>query len=388
MTRFRAAKLAVGLIVLAVAASGIWQMYAHKNYGIDTVLGPGVTRMGMLSDYHASLKGTAGDTRVFVLEGRAPGATMLVFGGTHSDEVAASIDALILIENAVVEQGTLIVVPMINNSGSRTTRPGEGQPLYFSIPTEWGEKTFRLGSRSTSQAHQWPDPEVYVHYPSRQMLAEVESRNVNRSWPGRADGSLTQQVTFAITQLMANESVDLALDLHMGSTMFPVNNCIIASESGVKIAAYASALLNRYEGVVRPVEKAPVLYRGLFNREIDEYVEGVCPFLMEVPVPFCDLPTGPKTEDLLLTGKDPFLLRLSQLGRLYARYDENGWPLAAAVGQHSSAILRLMEAWTMFNRDKPIAVTGVPTYNDVLEMGLGHYFADPSANPPDRVVKN
>jgi hypothetical protein len=73
---------------------------------------------------------------------------------------------------------------------------------------------------------------------------------------------------------------------------------------------------------------------------------------------------------------------------LYARYDENGWPLAAAVGQHSSAILRLMEAWTMFNRDKPIAVTGVPTYKDVLEMGLGHYFADPSANPPDRVVKN
>ncbi len=387
MRSLSGAKLMAGLAVLAVAGVGVSQIYAHRHHDIDVALGPGVTHVGRLSDYHSPLRRTAGDTQVFVLKGRAPGGTMLVLGGTHADEIGGSLAALVLVENAVVEEGTLIVVPMINNSASRTTRPGEGQPLYFSIPTDWGEKTFRLGSRATSQADQWPDPEVYFHYPSRQMLADVESRNTNRSWPGGARRSLTEHVTFAVTELMAGEAVDLAIDLHQGSTMFPTNNAIIAADADLKVAAYASALISRDDRFARSVERAPVLYRGLFNREISEYVEGVHPFLMEVPIPFCDLPTGPKTEDLLLTGQDPFLLRLAQMGRLYARYDEKGWPVDVTVGQHCSALLRLTEAWSRFNPDKPVKLSGVPTHEEVVENGLGHFFRDPSADP-GRVVKN
>jgi len=387
MSKFSRIKILILIIVAIIAGTGIFQIWRHKSFQVEIVKGPGVTSMAKLSDYHPALKGTDGDTNVFILEGKEPGATMLVFGGTHSDEFAGTLTALVMAENAVVEKGKLIVIPMVNNSATRTTRAGEGQPLFYSIKTDWGEKVFRLGSRATSQADQWPDPEVYVHYPSKQMLADVESRNVNRSWPGKADGTLTQQIDYAVTQLMVKEGVDLALDLHQGSTMFPVNNVIIAAESGLKIGAYASALLRRDEGITRPVERAPVLYRGLFNREIDEFVEGVEPFLMEVPIPFCDLPTGPKTVELMLTGKDEFLLKLAKMGRLYARYDENGWPVENTVGQHCSAIRKLIEAWSMFKTDKEILITGIPTFEEMAEHGVGHYFSDPS-DYSDRIVWN
>lgn len=387
MTRFCKVKALILVIVVAIAGTGMYQIWRHKSFQVDIVKGPGVTRMAKLSDYHVSLKGTIGDTNVFILDGKEPGATMLVFGGTHSDEFAGTLTALVFAENAVVEKGRLIVIPMVNNSGTRTTRAGEGQPLFYSLKTDWGEKTFRLGSRATSQAEQWPDPEVYIHYPSKQMLADVESRNVNRSWPGKADGTLTQQIDYAVTQLMRKEGVDLAVDLHQGSTMFPVNNVIIAAESGLKIGAYASAVLRRDEGITRPVERAPVLYRGLFNREIDEFVDGVEPFLMEVPIPFCDLPTGSKTVELMLTGKDAFLLRLAGMGRLYARYDDKGWPVENTVGQHCSALRSLMFAWSTFNEEKQIVVNGIPTFKEMAQYGVGHYFNNPSSDP-GRVVKN
>lgn len=380
MSSFDRIKTLVLIIVIAVAGTGVYQIWGHRAYQVDIVKGPGVTGMARLSDYHPALKGTAGDTNVFILDGKEPGATMLVFGGTHSDEFAATLTALVMVENAVVEKGRLILIPMVNNSGTRTTRAGEGQPLFYSLKTDWGEKTFRLGSRATSQADQWPDPEVYVHYPSKQMLADVESRNINRSWPGKEDGTLTQQIVFAVTEVMRKEGVDIAVDLHQGSTMFPVNNVIIAAESGLKIGAYASAVLRRDEGITRPVERAPMLYRGLFNREIDEFVEGVEPFLMEVPIPFCDLPTGPKTLDLMLTGKDEFLLKLAGMGRLYARYDENGWPVENTVGQHCSAIKSLMIAWSTFNADKGIIVNGIPSFKEMAQYGVGHYFNNPSEN--------
>ena len=50
----------------------------------------------------------------------------------------------------------------------------------FTIPTGWGGQTFRMGDRWTSPLDQWPDPEVYIHYPSGQYLAYVDIRNVNR----------------------------------------------------------------------------------------------------------------------------------------------------------------------------------------------------------------
>lgn len=388
MQNFLAKKLLIFVIVGLIAGSGIYQIYSHKNFEFQFVLGPGVTAVEKLSKYHPNLEGTAGDTDVIIMEGAEPGATMLLLGGTHVDEVACQIVALMFVENVVVEKGTLIVMPMNNNSAARITRAGEGHIPFFSIPTEWGEKTFRYGNRSTSEADQWPDPEVYFHYPSRQMLADAEIRNTNRTWPGRADGTLTEQINFAVTELMIAKNVDFAVDLHQAATMFPVNNCIIAMEGpSMDTAIMASALIRREDGFIRPVEGSPPLYRGLFSREIPEYLPNVMAFLMEVPIPFCDIMTGPKTEELLLTGKDPLLLRLAEAGRLYASYDERGWPLSEAVGQHNSSLLRLTEAYNMTNPLNSIILTNVPTLENIRENGMGYYIANPADNL-DRVLVN
>src|SRR5690554_4590606 len=72
--------------------------------------GNGVTRVARLSDYHAGLKGTAGDTEVYIFEGDNEGATMLVLGGTHPNEIAGSMTAVVLIENVEVDAGRLIVI--------------------------------------------------------------------------------------------------------------------------------------------------------------------------------------------------------------------------------------------------------------------------------------
>lgn len=388
MQRITKFKLILSLIVIVIAFIGIRQMYIHHIYGTDIVLGPGVTEVKKLSDYHSNLKGTSGDTNVIIMKGEKPGATNLILGGTHADEIGAQLAALVFIENVVVEEGNLIIIPMNNNSATHTVRPGEGHLLFYSLSTEWGEKKFRYGSRATSHADQWPDPEVYFHYPSKQMLADVEFRNTNRSWPGRKNGSLTQQVNYAITELMIKENVNFTTDLHQASTMFPVNNVIISAEPGMNIAVYASALIRKDDGFTRPVEAAPVLYRGLFNREISEYLPDVFPYLMEVPIPYCDMMTGPKTKDLLLTGKDPLLLRLAKKGRLYAKYDENGYPLDVTVGQHCSALIRLAQAWTLNNPDQPFTLKNAPTYKEIVEMGLGQFFSNPASVNTNRIIKN
>ena len=65
---------------------------------------------------------------------------------------------VIMIENAVVEKGTLYVIPEFNASAGRNTKPGDGYPLYFDIPTAWGQKRFRMGNRDASPARPMARP--------------------------------------------------------------------------------------------------------------------------------------------------------------------------------------------------------------------------------------
>ena len=59
-----------------------------------------------------------------------------------------------------------------------------------------------MGDRWSNPLDQWPDPEVYIHYPSGQYLAYMDARNLNRDFPGRADGTLTERTTFAFMELI------------------------------------------------------------------------------------------------------------------------------------------------------------------------------------------
>jgi predicted deacylase len=381
ITEWKVAFLGLVLVLMVAAAIPI---YRHRHFRVPVVAGPGVTKVIKLSHYLPNLRGTAADTDVFFLEGKEPGGKALVMANTHSNEPAGLLAALIMIENAVVEKGTLIIIPVLNRSGSIDTKPGDGYILYFHIPTPWGPKTFRMGNRDASPLDVWPDPDVYVHYPDRQLMSYIDARNTNRTWPGRPNGLLTERVTYAAMELMRRERVDVAIDLHGAETMFPVTNCIVAPEKCSRLATRASLYVKAREGFDNHVEPSPVGFRGLSHREIADYSDAF-PFLLEAPIPFLDQPTGPKTEKLLLDGKDPFLLSLSKKKKLFVPYDENGWPMDKRVGQHSSVMLEIFSQYSRKSPARAIVLRGVPRYAELVKNGAGHYYHDPARADKSRL---
>ena len=370
----KSALIAIAAVLMILGGA---PLYKHRHYEVPVVAGPGVTNVIKLSEFVPGLKGSMADADVFVLEGKEPGGKVLVMANTHANEPAGLLTAVIMIENAVVEKGTLMVIPEFNASAGRNTRPGDGYPLYYDIPTEWGAKRFRMGNRDTSPLDQWPDPDVYIHYPDKQLLSFIDVRNTNRTWPGRPNGPLMEKVTFAAMEMMRKDRLNIAIDMHGAETMFPVTNCIVAPQKSAKIATLVSMTVKAMEGFDNHVEPSPPNFHGLSHREIGDFSDTL-PFLLEAPIPFLDQPTGPKTVKLLLDGKDPFLLSLSKKKKLFVPYDENGWPIEKRVGQHCSVALEIIRQYSKKNPDTAIRISGIPRYADLVKNGVGPYFHDPT----------
>ncbi|MBM3312252.1 MAG: succinylglutamate desuccinylase, partial [Candidatus Aminicenantes bacterium] len=79
--------------------------------------GEGLTAQKKLSDYFPPLRGTAGDTDVFVFDGREAGGNVLVLGGTHPNEPAGYVSAVVLAENLRPVRGRVVLIPRANASG-------------------------------------------------------------------------------------------------------------------------------------------------------------------------------------------------------------------------------------------------------------------------------
>ncbi|MBR1895956.1 MAG: succinylglutamate desuccinylase, partial [Pyramidobacter sp.] len=187
-----------GLVLAALLGAGIFTISKEFRYqfNVEPIFkGPGVTSTKMLSDYNPFLKGTNGDSKVYVLDSGKPGATFVIMGGTHPTEPAGLLAAVMFVENAVVTEGKVIVVPHSNNSGFSTCEPGLGHVPYFHVKTaKGGVRYFRYGNRGANPVDQYPDPDMYLHFPSGQNLAADEIRNLDRAHPGNPHGPLTQQV--------------------------------------------------------------------------------------------------------------------------------------------------------------------------------------------------
>jgi predicted deacylase len=383
--RLLAQKLTVcGLGVALFAASGA-SFYKSRRLAEPVVLGPGVTAVKQLADYFEPLRGTANDCHVYFLDGKAPGATMLVLGGSHPEEPGGRLVAWILAENAGVEKGRLIVVLSANRSATTVTRLGGAYPPDFSIRTSWGEQTFRMGDRWTNPLDQWPDPEVYFHYPTRQQLAYVDIRNVNRAWPGRPDGTLTERTAFAFMELIRREHVDIAIDLHEAELQYPVISTIVTHQRGLDLATMVSMTLTDEEGFKIGTEYSPKNLHGLSHREIGDYSPAIS-LLFEAPEPFLDATRGITSREQLLTGKDDFVVKAGQHGLLYEKIDEKGWPIDVRVGRHTSTIAQVAAQWTEDHADRPLVLNGVPRYRELIAKGLGFYLHDPAKAAPGRVA--
>jgi hypothetical protein len=377
-------KVVIGVLgLLLFSAAGI-DFYRSRRLKEPVVLGPGVTQVKKLSDYFAGVRGTANDCNLYVLEGKEPGATMMVLAGTHPEEPAGRLAAWILAEQAVMEKGRLIVVLSANRSATTVTRVSGAYPADFTISTSWGGQKFRMGDRWSNPLDQWPDPEVFIHYPSRQNLAYMDVRNLNRTWPGRPDGTLTERTCFAFMELIRNEKVDIVVDLHEAELQYPVISTIVAHEGGQELATITSMMLSDEAGFKIGTERSPKGLHGLSHREIGDFSKAIS-LLLEAPEPFLDATRGKTDQELLLTGKDEFVVKAGKYGRLYEKIDEKGWPIDIRVGRHTSTLLGIMENWSSSNPEKQMVCVSVPRYAEVIAKGTGFYLRDPAQAAPGRV---
>lgn len=367
--------LAVAFIALLLAFSVPPFINARSEDDV-IVRGPGVTRVVKLSEYFGDLRGTKGDTDVYILEGSEPGATVFVFGGVHSNEPSGVLSAIVLVENAVVKQGRLIVIPHANASGMRYTAPREGTPMYYSIETPWGERRFKYGDRLTSPLDQYPDPDVYVHYPSGQLQSGFEVRNLDRAFPGKPNGLLTEKIAYAMTQIVKSENAGLVIDLHEARPMNPIVNCMIVHEKAKYVATMAVLDLELFEGLRFNIEPSPVNMHGLSHREMGDHTQALS-VLMETANPAMDWLRGPTNAELIVDGFDPFYVEAASKKLLYVPYPDTGIPLAQRVGRHLSGILALLRSYTEIYADTPISVEEVPNFAEITSVGIGHFLLEP-----------
>ena len=373
--------LILGVILMAFAGRSF---YNSRHLKEPVVIGPGVTQVKKLSDYFSGIKGTINDSNVYVLEGAQSGGTILILGGSHPEEPASRLTTWILTENAVVERGRIFVISSANRSATTVTRLGGAYPADFTIPTPWGGQTFRMGDRWSNPLDQWPDPEVYIHYPSRQELAYVDIRNLNRTWPGRANGTLTEKTCFAMIQLIKKELVDIVIDLHEAELQYPVISTIVAHQKGEDLAALASMIIPSEEGFNIGMEYSPQTLHGLSHREIGDHTPSIS-LLLEAPEPFLDATRGRTDRALLLEGKDDFVLKAGKHGLLFEKMDEKGWPIDVRVGRHCSTLIHILELWSDESPDKAVVAKEIPRYAEIIKKGIGSFLRDPAKADPGKI---
>ncbi len=360
-----------------LALSAILSIRAMGDFGrmqLEDVLYPSasLSEIKYLHDYHAPLEGTNGDTKIFCYSGEEKGGTILLLGGTHPNEAAGFVTAYLVIEKLQLLKGKIFVIPQANHSAFTHDDPQEGTPQFFSINGKKGLRTFRYGSRITNPVDQWPDPDIYLHYPSGQKLAGNETRNLNRAYPGRPDGTLTEQVAFAIVNLIRQEQVDLAFDLHEAAPEYPVVNAIVSTVRSQDVVTEA-ALDLAMEDLHYTLEPSPYNFRGLSHREWDNFT-GALPVLMETANPIQGRLRGKTNAELVVSGLDKMYLHAAGLGVLSVPYDSSGLPLKLRVGRHLEAFQKIVNVFSANYPERGVFFSGLPGYYEIMEKGVGEYF--------------
>lgn len=325
-----------------------------------------------LSDYLPSLRGTRGNTEILLFEGNKSGGSVLVLGGTHPNEPASNVAATLLAENINITQGRMFVIPRANASGFTATEPQEGYPQQYALKTRNGRnRVFRVGSRYTNMLDGWPDPIVYRHYPSGQLLSGAETRNLNRAYPGRKEGTLTERIAYAITKLVKDEKIDMVIDLHEAAPEYPVINALVAHQRAVDLAAMATVELQMSDIDIQ-LEVSPENFHGLIHREIGDFTEAKV-MLLETAGALQGRLRGKTNEDIITVGKDPLYHKAYQLGKLAVEFPEEGITMDTRVGRHIESVKMICQTLSDFEPEHIIQYSNVPDYSEINEKGVGFF---------------
>lgn len=394
-------KVVILVVILAIGGIASIEFWQLRHFKETIVVSDSLSEIKYFSDYVPSLKGTWMDTPVFIFDSGIEGGTVFINGGPHPYEPASTMASYLMMENIQVEKGKVIIVPRANFSGSTEGMLGDAYPKFFSVESEWGTSTFRIGDRFTHPLDQWPDPFTYVNYPSGQNLAFQDIRNLNRTYPGRENGSLTERAAYAIMEIIRQEGVDIAIDMHEAEILYPVTSTYVApskvldkalfletgkmeyidpERSSLDIAMMAGLSLS--EQFLMKIESSPTSLHGLSHREWADWSDSLT-FLMETPQIFIDKVTGPRTEALMTEGKDEFLQKITDKGLTYFPYDmEFGTPMWYRTGRHLTGALEVINWASMFYPDIEV-ICSWPTYlemKDIEEQGvdsIGHFLKNP-----------
>ncbi|MDO5322863.1 MAG: deacylase [Clostridia bacterium] len=375
------------VLALVLAAIAGVSFYDQRHYKETVVVSDALTEVRWLSDYVPMLKGTYGDTPIFIFDSGVEGGSVLYCGGTHPYEPATSLSAFILMENIQVEKGKVFVIPQCSYSATTLGVQGNAYPSYYTIETEWGEQKYKIGERNTNPLDQWPDNFTYINYPSGQSQAYNDLRNLNRCYPGRLDGTFTERVAYAIMEVIRTENIDMSIDCHEASIMYPVVGTYVAHDDAMDIAMMAAMDLSATSFDMK-IEQSPKSLKGFTHREWGDYSDTLA-ILMETPEPFIDRIVGPMTVDLMMTGKDLFLSFAGDKGLTYVPYtaeNDHSWPMNVRVGRHLSGAAKAVYYMNMFFPEKEVIATW-PSYEELVEKDCGAFLHDPSAANPDQVYK-
>jgi len=372
---YTATAMLVFAVVIAVISGKSYLKMRMPTGGVDRVVPHAGFVQKKLSDYFAGIKGTPADTDVYIQEGAEPGGTALILGGTHANEPAAVIAAVVMLETALVRRGRLIIVPYANMMGRSHTFPQDAHPQTFGFTTPDGNRrTFRYGARITNPVHEWPNPDIYIHPASGQTMAGMERSNLNRAHPGVADGGITERLAYGFMQLIKAEQVDLAVDLHEASPEYPVVEAMVAHENAMELAAMVAMELE-FEGVPIRLEPSPKNLRGLNHREWGDNAD-VLALLLETSNPSAGRFRGRTDEALILTGADKAYEKAAGLGRLYVSYEGGDEPMAERVARHVTTVRLLADNLEYVRDGKGMLIEGLPGFQELSDNGVGAYLSE------------
>ncbi len=368
------------LLSLAALVCLLFRQAASRSRQPDALVPATGFEKRMLSDYHAGLSETGIDTPVFILEGKEPGGTVLVLGGTHPNEPSGMLAAVIFLENARVDKGRLVILPFAN-LGAIAYRSGHAGPdrLRFTL-TDKSMREFRIGSRRAGPAVQWPDGAVYYQRPPGDPLPGNEARNLNRVYPGNPTGTPVEQLAFAIMELLRGEEVVLAFDLHEASPEAAIADSIIAHEKSMEIAAHAVLELAD-QGIAIKLESSPASLRGLSHREWGDGTPTM-PILLETVNPAQGKLRGRSDEALALTGKDKVYLKAAKMGLLNVPYGPRGKPLAERVARHCAVVQTCIRVLARLDAARGITISGIPEFEELAADGIGTFLSPLSGTEP------
>jgi hypothetical protein len=352
-------------IALTVLLAGLLIPAARAaDFTPDVRPGKGVTDRHMLSHWFPPLAETRLDTEVFILDSGKPGATGMMIGGTHGNELAGQVAALLAVENVTVEAGRLLVIPYANRSAMSVRDTRKQIATRHVVNARSGARELPYGDRRTDPADQGvADPEHYTNPPGYTLEVGAESRNLNRTWPGKADGTPTEQLSFALMALIRQEAVDFSLDMHEADTpehkptedgdYRPGGNkrlayTLVAHPRGLETAAYALLEMEADTGISMKLEESNTRYRGLSHIEIGDN-SGCVSFLSESPNPGQD--RWREDADVVTDPK---------------------YPVTHRAGLHLRLFRHLADAYRDLNGEA-LQMENMPEYDDLLAGGVGRF---------------